>query len=470
MKVYLKKIRFLQISQRGFSSKLRYSLLALFTVFRASMVCGVESYQKNDLNCLLPPGLHYYKITYVNEAPAPSLLEGEVRELVLMGCHHAIPWMLLEPSQQESLKTFLKNNPLIAHECGSLYHSEKLGFYINFFLDLWHYSDIILNSTFIRYSEYKYNRQNSASEIQWIVDYFKDAIRGLAQRDTLEKLDLYDKIGGRNIANLLMFAQDSVMDHLPLSLVLNFLNCYVKHTCVEYQILRDVARKGPVKVYGLDDHKERIKEEKGGFSENHQALTLLAHTALLESLLNYYAQPKGTIKIAELPNQDLERMLDFMCFLSEERKIMFLNTVASRVMVEKKLNRMSIQNYRILNYEIESFRNGDFDTLTELQINNLQNRNYGWLCNPIRKICMESDRQALVMFGASHLGGRTRKVTYVGILDFFIDLLLEKNQEYWSILFNNNGSRGWFPPLNVLKIQRLSFSGELVSVEQLNKT
>lgn len=445
-------------------------ILFLTFIVLSSKSLGNES---QTLNEILPPGVHVYKIHYTLTTNNGENTIDQQKETTLLGNYHSMPFSRFPKHQQTFLEDLVSNPAVIANECADFYHTQKLKRYIRLLNTLKNdHLPLIESDYFQTYEKNKFKRKESLLIKRYVTHFFEKTIQELTNPETKNKVSHELGIDPQELQDLSTF-NDSIASKLPSKIIYDFLHCYIMHTSAEYHLLRLHQQNNESSPISLNNHNNFFQKEECLFMTAENGLPLLKDVQTTKSVIDFYSKPNWMFKKEQMINRELEKSLDFLCYLSDDDCEVFLNSIISRNIMTRGKNTPFPKDKRINNKRTNitnallDFQEGQFPRNNENSRNRLEENNLSWLKGGIKQVCSYNSTHSLVMFGSSHLGFSPSSDNYKGILDFFLDLFKNNNQSFWSNKLGEENYMEWTTAVHISKIERLSYTGEFTSIPHL---
>ncbi|MGN6669942.1 MAG: hypothetical protein ACTHJ4_00165 [Candidatus Nucleicultricaceae bacterium] len=402
----------------------------------------------SDLVQELCEGVHQYRIKFLKKNA------GDEGTITLLGCHHYICLETLPEAQQAVLAVQAAESTRLYNERTDAYLNTKLRKYLDI-LGKIAVTPMLLESNFFGDYAKKISNQPGRTALHpQVSDYFMRILKCKLTPLFLELLRM--PLDERSLAALQTLTIPQIVEKLPERLVYDFTASYVKRTSLEYQVidLHRAAQGRQQDVYALDAGLELKKNEEALFMEDVN-FSPLSDATVREKVLDFYDDCKWMFDESPIHSvipKSLAQQVQVLCSVSEDMK----EKINHGVLLRKIQEDQSIPNcsamMRIgLKQSVQSYRSGDFTLGTPAE--NVVQRNYGWLQRTLLSVI--DTPHSLIEFGDAHLlaAGHDR-----GILQFFIDRLLKRDEDFWCHKLGEEAWRMW-ECMEVQSVERLSQNG-----------
>lgn len=408
----------------------------------------------SDLVQELSEGVHQYRVKFLKKNV------NEEGTITLLGCHHYIRFETLSESQQGILAVHATESTRLYNERTDDHLNTKLRKYLDV-LEKIAVTPVLLESNF--FGDYAKGISNQtggcATMHPHVSDYFMKILKGKLTPLFLELLRM--PLDERSLSAIQTLATPQIIEKLPERLVYDFTASYVKRTSLEYQVM-DLHRAvhGVKKdVYALDTGSELNENEKALFMEEVD-FSLLSDENMRRKVLEFYGGYTWMFDespIHSVMPKSLAQQVQVLCAVSKDMK----ERINKGVLLRKVQEDPNIPNcsamMRIgLKQDVQSYQAGDFVLGTSAE--EVVQRNYDWLQGTL--LTAIDVPHSLIEFGDAHLlsAGQER-----GILQFFIDRFLKRDEDFWRHKLNGDAWSMW-ENMEVNSIERLSQSGVYHSV------
>lgn len=218
-------------------------------------------------------------------------------------------------------------------------------------------------------------------------------------------------------------------DAMPRAIAHIMAYLYVRDQSIE-AIVERAVREPTVKI-SLDN--DITTEDFAGFNTRLRDLDTINLTSNPQEILQAFEDPLWPLTWCDTSNTSPEkicfRAFLNVTFLSAKNQEEVVNGMKTFLMMKNKdKKRKKIQKDRaFFSQNLLYFERGLI--LNSYTYDQVSERNISWLKGPILKVVENTDEISLVMFGLNHL---RNEIPNCGILNFFNDLMEDKNASFWK--------------------------------------
>lgn len=431
-----------KLTERNHPAGIKSLMVAVaFFAFQSVFASGVQQELRD--------GVHQYRVTFSKKNVCD---EGVI---TLLGCHHYVRLETLPKEQQSVLFDEVKKSDRLYNERTDEFINVKLRSYLNVMEKIASTPALLANNFFSNYTQKISKRSHPPLVHDQVIDYFVTIINSKLTPSFLDLINMHFE--GDSLSKLKVLADAEIVQRLPERLVYDFTASYIKRTSLEYQmmdLLRTEKSDGH-RVCALDLEPEMKESEQVLFGRTVDFSALMVEN-VRDAVLDFYSGYQWMFEegssFTAIP-KELDRQIQVLCSISDDMKQRINQGVLFRKIQEDR----NIQNCSVLmkiglRQSVQSYTSGQFVLGSSEE--NAAERNYMWLQGPL--VSATSVPRSFVEFGDAHLlsAGEDR-----GILNFFIDRLLNRDEDYWHAKL---GAKAWlvWKSVEVTAVERLSETGE----------
>ncbi len=440
----------------------------VFCLFMTTALANGSDNQNRSLTDNLPSGLHHYRIIYSMKDDEHQSVSIK-KTLTLLGCYHSLPLSSLPPIQQSILENLAKSDIIMAGECTNFYHTRKLKRYTEILFNIEHILDVVKLGFFTDYTKQRFFdcEDNTINPI--ICNYFVKIISTILEGDNRQKFGREINVDIGLIEKLKVYQDEEIVRKMPLRLIYDYVQCYIKHNAVEAELLRlhqDNNNNNNNKALSLDEEKLYFDDEKCLFEDPIPDFSFLSNETTRNSISKFYSNHSWMFsknKIHDIVPKEVEEKLLILCYLSDFDKNIVLNVAVSKLFIEGNVEKDLRKNFLDNFIDLRQYLSGYFPCVSAQDRPSLSRRNHNWLINKLNGICFraeEASKDGIAMFGTSHLGDLNGKKDYRGILDFFLDMFKNNNSEWWAEALGKDAFKSWNSLIKIQCIERLDKNGQ----------